>query len=172
MRVLVALLLFVGVLVAASRVRFPTSDAQTTDRRGVDAVLADYVRSNHQRDADGLAELYTSDALLLPPDEPPVVGHDAIKEFWADGVEPGLQLDPLRVEVTGDQAAIVSRYTVPARDDVPADSGKCVLLLKRESFGRWKITTDIWNTSTPKDDDEADDSTQAKPFRTSYPAGR
>lgn len=171
MRVLLALLLFLAVLYGASQIRFPSAGSALTDRGAVDALLHDYVQANQAKDADALAALYDDDALLLPPDEPPVQGRAEILAFWKDGVEPGLEVAPLRVEIHGDAAVIVGRYTVPERDDAPADSGKCVLLLHRRGRGRWRVTTDIWNTSAPRADAEAEEGDSVPATVTAFPAG-
>ena len=150
-RTLLALALFVGALLLARRVPFPDLRAPEREKAALERVVQDYVRANADEDAGALASLYADDALLLPPDEGLVEGRERIRTFWSDGMEPGLQITPVRVEIHGDAGLVVGRYTVPEHPDTPADSGKCVLMLKRSGLG-WKITADIWNTSTPRAD--------------------
>ncbi len=153
-RTLAALALFLGALALASRVPFPDVRSPTREKAALERVVADYVQANLDNDADALAELYDEDALLLPPDASLVEGRKAIRAFWEDGMETGLSIQPVRVEVHGDVGLVVGRYTVPEATDTPADSGKCVLVMRRQGVN-WKITSDIWNTSTPKADDQA-----------------
>lgn len=176
MKVLLALLVFLAVLAAASQLHFPSGPAGGADEGEVQAVLDAYVRANRAKDAKALVTLYDDDAMLLPPDEPPVRGKAGILAFWLQGVEPGLDVVPLRVEIHGDAAVIVGSYTVPEQDGTPADSGKCVLLLHRRGRGRWKVSTDIWNTSSPRSDAQDDspdgDSDSSSAIRTSMPGAR
>lgn len=149
-RTLAALLLFVGALVLASRFRFPaTPAAPVRTRAALERVVDAYVKANLDGDTEALVALYADDALLLPPDEGLVEGREAIAAFWAEGIEAGLALTPIRVEAEGSTGLVVGRYTVPAQGEAPADSGKCVLMLKRID-GAWRITADIWNSSSPR----------------------
>lgn len=151
-RTVAALALFVGALLLASRVPFPDLRAPEREKAALERVVDAYVRANADEDAAALTELYADDALLLPPDEGLIEGRAAIRKFWTDGMEPGLVITPVRTEIHGDAGTVVGRYAVPEHADSPADSGKCVLMLKRSGV-TWKITADIWNTSTPRADD-------------------
>jgi uncharacterized protein (TIGR02246 family) len=113
------------------------------------------VAASNQGDAAGLAELYADDAVLLPPDHEPIRGRAAIRAFWDQGTDEGLEVSNLAVEANGNLGWLVGRYHLPATDEEPADSGKYVMCLKRQPDGSWKLTADIWNRSG--DDDEADD---------------
>ena len=116
-------------------------------RGAVEATVDRYVAASNEGDAEGLAELYAEDALLLPPDHEPIHGREAIVEFWRQGTDAGLEVSTLRLEVDGDVAYMVGRYRLPPTEDEVADSGQYVLCLKRQADGAWKLTADIWNGS-------------------------
>jgi uncharacterized protein (TIGR02246 family) len=130
----------------------PTGSA----RQEIEAAVRRYVAASNQGDAEALVGLYADDAVLLPPDHGPIQGRRAIGDFWRQGTDEGLQVSSLRLEVNGDLGYLVGRYTVPPTEDEPADSGKYVMCLKRQSDGSWKLTADIWNSSSPGDDEEDD----------------
>jgi uncharacterized protein (TIGR02246 family) len=124
-------------------------------RQAIEAAVRHYVAASNDGDATGLANLYAEDAMLLPPDHEAIRGRAAIKAFWDQGTDEGLEVTNLAVEVNGNLGWLVGRYHLPATDEEPADSGKYVMCLKRQADGSWKLTADIWNRSS--DDEDADD---------------
>jgi uncharacterized protein (TIGR02246 family) len=151
-------LLGVALLSACGR---PAAPAPRGERQAIEATVARYVSASNEGDADALTALYADDAVLLPPDHEPIQGREAIGEFWRQGTDEGLEVSTLRLDVSGDVGYLVGRYHLPATDEEPADSGKSVLCLKRQPDGSWKVTADIWNSSSSEDED----STDAEPGR-------
>jgi uncharacterized protein (TIGR02246 family) len=127
-------------------------------RRGGASANRRYVEASNRGDVATLASLYAEDAMLLPPDHEPIQGRQAIRAFWQQGTDEGLEVTNLAVEVNGDLGYLVGQYHLPATDEEPADSGKYVMCLKRERDGSWKVTADIWNQSGDADDDDDDSS--------------
>jgi uncharacterized protein (TIGR02246 family) len=131
----------------------------TTDpgaRAAIESAMRRYVDASNKGDAATLANLYADDAMLLPPDHEPIKGRDAIRAFWRQGTDEGLEVTNLAVEVDGNLGYLVGQYHLPATDEEPADSGKYVMCLKRQRDGSWKLTADIWNQSGDEDDDDED----------------
>lgn len=97
-------------------------------------------------DLDGLASLYTSDAIALPPDGPLVRGRNDIKRMWGDiAAQLGLQrvkLETIALEVSGDGANEVgqARLTIQSGEAVV----KYVVVWKKVD-GQWRLHRDIWN---------------------------
>jgi uncharacterized protein (TIGR02246 family) len=149
-----AFLLLVGCLGCGGR--SPANDA--AGRQAVESAIRRYVQASNQGDATTLASLYADDAMLLPPDHEPIQGRDAIRAFWRQGTDSGLEVTNLAVEVNGNLGYLVGQYHLPATDEEPADSGKYVMCLKRQADGSWKVTADIWNQSGDADDDDDESS--------------
>jgi uncharacterized protein (TIGR02246 family) len=126
-------------------------------RQAIEAAVTRYVAASNRGDADALMELYAEDAVLLPPDHEPIEGREAIGEFWRQGTDQGLEVSTLRVDTDGKLGYLVGRYRLPATDTEPADSGKYVMCLERQTDGSWKLTADIWNSSSAEDDDSLPD---------------
>ena len=137
----------------------PAADLEA--RRAIEAAVSRYVAASNQGDADALTELYTDDAVLLPPDHAPVHGRQAIGEFWRQGTDSGLEVRTLRVEVDGSVGYLVGQYNLPETEEEPADSGKYVMCLRRQRDGSWKLAADIWNSSATLEPEE--DSTTPAP---------
>jgi len=127
-------------------------------RKAIESAMRRYVDASNKGDAATLANLYADDAMLLPPDHEPIKGRDAIRAFWRQGTDEGLEVTNLAVEVNGNLGYLVGQYHLPATDEEPADSGKYVMCLKRQRDGSWKLTADIWNQSGDEDDDDEDES--------------
>ena len=148
---LTGILLALGLSACSS----PPAAQEAGARRAIEATVTRYVDASNRGDADALMEMYAEDALLLPPDHQPIEGRQAIGAFWRLGTDQGLEVTTIRLDTDGKIGYLVGRYRLPATDDEPADSGKYVMCLKRQADGAWKLTADIWNSST---DDETDDS--------------
>lgn len=102
-------------------------------------------------DAAGLAAMYATGAQVFPPNSDIVSGAAGIQAFWQGVMDAGIKgakLTTLDVTVQGDLAAEVGTYEMSGADGKVVDSGKYVVVWKRER-GRWKLHRDIWNTSMP-----------------------
>ena len=132
-------------------------ESARTDAKAIEAAVMRYVAASNRGDVDALAALYAEDAVLLPPDHGPVEGREAIADFWRQGTDHGLAIRTIRVDVQSDLGYLVGRYTLPATDQEPADSGKYLLCLRRQSDGTWKVTADIWNSSVTADSAGSED---------------
>jgi len=133
-------------------------------RRDIERTIRAYAAASNAGDVDSLVSLYADDAVVLPPDHGPVAGRQAIADFWREGLEPGMELTPVRITVAGDLAYAVGRYVLPPTAADPADSGKMVFCLRRQPDGRWRVTADIWNTSTAPEGEDGEEGPRA--FRT------
>jgi uncharacterized protein (TIGR02246 family) len=123
-------------------------------RAAIEAAVNRYVTASNEGDAEALTGLYADDAVLLPPDHEPIQGRAAIADYWRQGTDPGLEVSTLRIEVDGDIGYLIGRYNLPATAEEPADSGKYVLCLRRQADGAWKLTADIWNSSSAGEEPE------------------
>jgi ketosteroid isomerase-like protein len=95
---------------------------------------------------------------MFPPDQPPVVGRAAIREYMRHSfATPHFSVswttDTVIVAASGDVAYSFarSRYTFPGRSGAPGavDTayGKGVSVWRREADGRWRQAADIWNAA-------------------------
>jgi len=73
------------------------SDADIMAHHEMSQEFLDHV---HARDWDGLSKMYTDDAVVMQPNQPALVGRDAIHDFWAS-MPPIKELRFADDEITG-----------------------------------------------------------------------
>jgi uncharacterized protein (TIGR02246 family) len=102
-------------------------------------------------DAAALADLYTEEAQLLPPNSDFVTGKPAIQAFWQALFSMGIsraKLEIVEVEQCEETAIEISRYTMYGPGDEVLDQGKYIVVWK-EVDGNWFLHRDIFNSSLP-----------------------
>jgi uncharacterized protein (TIGR02246 family) len=108
-----------------------------------------------QGNSGAVANLYTDDAVLLPPNSGKIIGKDSIQAFWAGGMQMGIKdvlLTTEDVTIMGEFVCEIGNYKLtlqPEGQDTLEDRGKYLVIWKQEPEGTWKLHIDIWNTSTP-----------------------
>jgi uncharacterized protein (TIGR02246 family) len=116
---------------------------------------AEYGAAASRGDIAAVAELYTDDAILLPPNAEMVRGKQGVKQFFDElkktrGV-PQVTLRTIELEELGDTANEVGELTLriqPPGGEPVTDVGKYVVIWKRQGDS-WKLAVDIWNTNSP-----------------------
>ena len=125
-------------------------------RKAIEMQWAVFTAAFSKADAAGVADLYTEDATLLPPNGDSIKGKRGIEEFWKGGFGMGLKdvtLTTVDVGGSGDTAYEVGKYELkiqPAGQDAMSDAGKYLVIWKRQADGTWKVHVDIWNTNMPQ----------------------
>ena len=130
------------------------TQAQQPVRTIIEANTKQFIEALNKGDAAAVANIYTMDARLLPPNAEMVTGRANIQTFWQAGITAGLKilnLETEHVETQGTLAVEVGRYTstIPGAGGVTkTDKGKYVVVWKREGKS-WKLAVDIFNTDLP-----------------------
>jgi ketosteroid isomerase-like protein len=119
---------------------------------GVRRVTQEWVLACNTKHLDDLLDLYVADPLVLRSNHPPVRGAAAVREFFFAALDAGLgevELEPLRVEITGDLAyeagkckALVPGATGKRREE----RGKYLWVCARQTNGEWKLAADCWSS--------------------------
>lgn len=96
---------------------------------------------------------YAPDAQVMPAHQPPIRGHEAILAFWnavkAAGMK-AVKLDTQRIEAAGDLACGIGQYTLtlePQPGQTVTDTGKFVVVYRRQPDGAWKAIADMFSTN-------------------------
>ena len=105
------------------------------------------------RNWDALAAGYSVDAVRMPPNQPPVEGRDAIRR-WLERLPPITSFNFRLVDLQGAGAVAFMRgsYSVTA---VPpgvapvSDSGKILVVFRKQADGSWLRVADAWNSDLP-----------------------
>lgn len=106
--------------------------------------------------AGDLAALYTEDAIVMPPNEPAVVGKEAIGT-WVQGLFEQFTVKETatteEIQVAGDWAFLRGTYTATMTPKEGGESqeetGKCIHIVQRQPDGSWKNTRIMWNSDEP-----------------------
>ena len=114
----------------------------------------DFAKAINNKDAVAAANLYTEDAMELPPNEAPISGREKIQKYWQSAIDAGTFNVSVATTATGSNGDLgyeVGRYELSIKDStgkVTTEHGKYLELLKRDKDGKWKSTHGIWNVDT------------------------
>ena len=115
--------------------------------------IEDWCSAEAARDMQAKMRLFTSDAVLMPPGEPNVIGQQAIRA-WHEKVWMGTKyqcsgmLD--EVQVFGDWALARGTFSgveTQASGAQRRETGKFLNMIRRQADGSWKIARAIWNAN-------------------------
>jgi len=97
-------------------------------------------------DTELLLSLYVDDPVVMPQDQPPVMGKDAIRSIYQAVLKEyafSSEGKLMEVEASGDWGYFWSTYTLTATPKVGGEpiksTGKSVFIVKRQPGGAWKI---------------------------------
>jgi uncharacterized protein (TIGR02246 family) len=145
--------------IAAAAKGEPMGRSEAAVRR----LTQEWVLACNTRQLDELLDLYSPDALVLRSNLPLLRGAAAVREFFFSALESGLgevAVEPIRVEVVGDMAHEVGRYSAL----VPGTSGKrreergkyLWVFAKQSSSGDWKLVSECWSSDLTLTSAESD----------------
>jgi ketosteroid isomerase-like protein len=140
-----------AILVAACSQERTGSDieALNTLQKEVDAAII-------SGDMDRYMRLLTDDAVLMPPNAPSVIGKESIRS-WNQAMSKQFRIQAYtsvddEVIVAGEWAfrrATMDWTLAPTGGGTAVrDTGKYIIIYKRQPDRSWKVARDIWNSST------------------------
>ena len=116
-------------------------------REQVEQAYRDIEQAFFRGDADALAAIYTDDAEWFVPGAPVIKGREAITQAWKSVIGPGgntLRVQVGELQETGDWAYEVGSFTATAPEGNLLNSGKYLVIWKRQSNGMWKTYRDLF----------------------------
>jgi uncharacterized protein (TIGR02246 family) len=132
----------------------PLASSHGFARRPVSPLLdltKQYLAAAKARDAAKVASFYAEDAVVMPPNAPPIHGRKAIQDdherLFEQSPPVELTATPLASETSGDLGYIRGEFVI-RRQGAADVRGKYVEVWKRLN-GQWKILYDINNTDHP-----------------------
>lgn len=102
-------------------------------------------------DTAGIAEFYTEDGWVMPPNSASAAGKADIRAFWKGLWDSGvreIKLNEGDVQGCDDMAVEVSSVELLGKDGQTVDRGKYIVIWKNE-HGEWKLHRDIFNSDLP-----------------------
>ena len=152
---LLALTVFGVIAAAGGCAQTPPTQDIAADQAKLKSDALIWFEHYAQADADGMANLYAEDALLMPPGAPAVTGRPGIKTFLggdaAKSKAAGISLKNRSVTgtgVNGNTGWISGTYTVVDASGATIDSGS-YLSVHQQTNGAWLYIRDIWNSDRP-----------------------
>ena len=127
----------------------PFLDVQSLIRN----LVQDFVTSFNTGNYDQASALFAPDGAFMAPHHDPAYGPKAIENLlrqFGDAGYQDLRLETTRVEVSGDLAMEIGRYSVAIRQPdgtIVADRGKYVKAWRR--LGAWLLVADCWSSNLP-----------------------
>jgi uncharacterized protein (TIGR02246 family) len=127
-------------------------NAPSTDTAALEARSDAWETALNAKDIDGLVNLYTDDARLLPPDGAMSSGKDGVRAAFGGMIDAGIGGETTRVETTvlGNIGYVVGTFTLQAGEE-SVGTGKYIETWHRGDDGQWLISNDIFNNDpSPK----------------------
>ena len=160
----VAALVSLFLVFAGSCSRPPQADPAAV-RAAIDSTDRDFMAAFEARDGKAIGLLYTEDAKLMPPNEPPALGREAIVKSWEGIFQlpiPHLRIQADEVHGTGDAVTEEGRYSLIGAEGQTVETGKYLVVWKKTEAG-WRIHRDMWSSDAPANAPVAADTTAASP---------
>ena len=117
-------------------------------------VSRDWAASLGSGDLDRIVSYWSDDAVLMPPDEPAIVGRSNIKAY-VNGMMaiPGFSItwepEQAMISASGDMGYLIERSSASFSDSTGArvtQLAKAVTIWRKDAQGQWKCVVDTWNS--------------------------
>ena len=120
------------------------------DITAIEATSQAFLKAARASDWAAAAATYTDDAVLMPPNGPPVEGRANI-QAWMESFPPFSDIDLSIVEIDGlgDLAYVRGTYKMtitPEGQDPIVDSGKFLEIRRKQADGSWLFTRDMFSS--------------------------
>ena len=133
------------------------ADLVAENEAALNELIANYLQAVNRGDADGLAVLYTEDALRINANGRPIEGRDDIRLFAAADYADNdweMQLHITESEYSGDLAFVRGTYaiTLTSKEDASSvyqEVGKWMDVMRRGEDGSWLIARELSNRDHP-----------------------
>ncbi len=121
----------------------------------------EFPAAHKYHDGARLAEFYTEDAMLIPPDEPIVCGKQAIAEWYEHQFKKAPPIENPKVileeiEVCGNLAFnrgnFILKFEGETADKPIILNLRFITIWRKQPDGNWKFHRDIWNTNASPSD--------------------
>jgi ketosteroid isomerase-like protein len=120
---------------------------QMSDLERINQYNEAFQRAMQMGDADACIALCAENAILMPPEEPPVKGRAAIRNHFSGlGADASVQGNVVELSISGELAYQHSR--VSWRGDEGSRYTDSLDVLQKQDDGSWLLLASAWNTSS------------------------
>ena len=149
--------LILPLLLLAACAAPPPADLSADAEKAVRAVDAEWMKAGDAKDAERFASYYAEDAAAMFPNTPQLNGPAAIKEgIQGAFATPGFSLVATATKYvaakSGDLVYTQGTYKTTGTDakgKLMTDTGKYVVVFRKQADGAWKVVADIFNSDLP-----------------------
>lgn len=153
---ILATLAAVVIVVTCSRIGEEAVSTTQDDMVAVSRMTVSLDRIAAEADLEAFLEYVSEDAVYMPPDEPAIVGKQAIRNWYANHYEHftvDLQHEPLETDVFGDiiihRGNALFSMTPRAGGESMSAYNKYLFVIKKQPDGSLKIWRAIFNSNVP-----------------------
>jgi uncharacterized protein (TIGR02246 family) len=147
----------IACLTAAISACAPAPPDLQAEQAALMQVSREWAQAAATGDAERIASYWADDAVVMPPDQPAIVGKAAILEFVRASLAiPGFSVtwEPEQASVagSGDIGYLIERNQFTLKDasgTLLTLHGKSATVWRKDSTGAWKCVVDIWNDNPP-----------------------
>ena len=125
------------------------------DIQAIKDKIAEINAAFNSADLDRYLSIYTDDAVMFPPADPPSVGKKQIRstiQQWFKDYSFQTKCKVLDVDVSGTMAiariTFVTTATTKSRREPVEENGNWLWILKKQPEGTWKAKYDMWSNET------------------------
>ena len=135
----------------------PAQDTRAEDEVAIRQADSDWSKAAQTNGVEGHLSYYTEDIRVLAPNEPVIVGKNALRETLSGmHSSPGFKVSwqPTHVEAAGagDMGYSIGTYelTINNPDGTPmTDRGKYLAVWEKQEDGSWKCLSEAFNSDLP-----------------------
>jgi uncharacterized protein (TIGR02246 family) len=131
------------------------SVTSTADEEAIRSQVARWLQLVKSKDSAAIAQMYTEDGAVMPPNATIGKGRTAIQQTWASMMNtPGFELTfaPEQIVLSGSGDMALDRGTyrlaIAPSGKAQSDTGKYVVVWRKVG-GEWKAAADIFNSDLP-----------------------
>lgn len=146
--------LLLGAVLTTAAACAPTAPDTAADEARLRTDAPVWFDLYNRGDADGVANLYAEDGVILPPGSPAITGRAAIRNFLVDDIAvaraEGIRItsgDVTGVGVSGNLAWVSGAFSITDNAGAAIDTGKYVSVYRRTDSG-WELIRDAWNLNS------------------------
>jgi uncharacterized protein (TIGR02246 family) len=145
-----------GLIVSAACAPAAPAPDAPDDVKAVGAVRDAFAAAYNSGNADAFVDLYTADAVSEPNHSATLVGRDAIIESHKQAFEQATLKVALKPEETRtwgtvgyDRGTYTVTATIKANGSSVTTEGRYLVIVVKDTDGKWKVRRDLDNVSTP-----------------------
>jgi uncharacterized protein (TIGR02246 family) len=125
-------------------------EARSEDLQSIQTLDDRLAAAFNSGDGVRIAQMYTQDAILMPPGAKMIKGRDGVEQYWSTAARTVSDSKLTAVDVkTIDEteAQEIGSFTARYEGAHPREIAGKFVILWRKAGDNWQVATDIWNTN-------------------------